>query len=140
MAQCPNEVRKKTFTMIRQILYFVLIIMQLVSTQGVNLDRAYRWVVVVTSASNAPLEWQGWGRALKIFFSFIFTLSTQCVDCVYPDYNYNFSKVYWIFTVYLNGLDKFPASWCEFLQFGLSSALIPFSIFSRFTAKRNFSQ
>lgn len=44
----------------------VLIIMHAVSSQGVNLDRCCRRVIVVTNAPNAPLEWQSWGRVIRV--------------------------------------------------------------------------
>lgn len=44
----------------------ILIIMHAVSAQGVNLDRCCNRVVVVTNAANAPLEWQSWGRVIRV--------------------------------------------------------------------------
>ena len=48
-------------------LLLVLIIMHSVSSQEVNLDQCCSRVVVVTNARNAPLEWQNWGRIIRVF-------------------------------------------------------------------------
>lgn len=45
----------------------VLVIMHSVSSQGVNLDKCCSWVIVVTNAPNALLEWQSWGRIIRAF-------------------------------------------------------------------------
>lgn len=45
----------------------VLVIMHSVSSQGVNLDKSCSRVIVVTNAPNAPLEWQSWGRIIRVF-------------------------------------------------------------------------
>lgn len=45
----------------------VLIIMHSVSSQGVNLDMCCNRVIVITNASNAPLEWQSWGHVIRVF-------------------------------------------------------------------------
>ena len=45
----------------------ILIIMRSVSSQGVNLDRCCSRVLVVTNAVNAPLEYQSWGRFIRVF-------------------------------------------------------------------------
>ena len=45
----------------------ILIIMHSVSSQGVNLDRCCSRVLVVTNAVNAPLEYQSWGRLIRVF-------------------------------------------------------------------------
>ena len=47
----------------------VLVIMHSVSSQGVNLDKSCSRVIVVTNAPNAPLEWQSWGRIIRVFTS-----------------------------------------------------------------------
>ena len=44
----------------------VMVIMHTVSAQGVNLDRCCNRVVVVTNAPNAPMEWQSWGRVIRV--------------------------------------------------------------------------
>ena len=46
----------------------VLIMMHSVSSQGVNLDQYCSRVVVVTNARNALLEWQSWGRIIRVFY------------------------------------------------------------------------
>lgn len=45
----------------------VLIIMHTVSAQGVNLDKCCNRVMIMTNASNAPLEWQAWGRVIRVY-------------------------------------------------------------------------
>lgn len=47
----------------------VLIIMHSVFSQGVNLDGCCSRVCVVTNTINAPLEWQSWGRGIRVFAS-----------------------------------------------------------------------
>lgn len=44
----------------------ILILMHSVSAQGMNLDACCCRVLVITNAINAPLEWQGWGRVIRV--------------------------------------------------------------------------
>lgn len=48
----------------------VLILMYNVGSQGTNLDPCYNRVIVATGATNAALEIQAWGRAIRV--------------CIYP--------------------------------------------------------
>ena len=58
----------------------VLVLIYNVGAQGVNLDESCKRVLVATSALNASLEIQAWGRAIRVCWTILRSIRESCAN------------------------------------------------------------